>query len=162
MLKFDVISLLCTAGNLLLLYFLMKKFLFDKVNAIFEQRQQMIDEDYAAAEAAKTQAEADRADYVRKMEAAREEADRIVKDGRAEAHAEYNRIIAGAQVQAQKEIARAQVAIDKQREDTMRSIKTEVGQLVALAAGKIMEEDVSDEVGERLYEEMMAQAGEGK
>ena len=50
MLKFDVISLLCTAGNLLLLYFLMKKFLFDKVNAIFEQRQQMIDEDYAAAE----------------------------------------------------------------------------------------------------------------
>ena len=80
MLKFDVISLLCTAGNLLLLYFLMKKFLFDKVNAIFEQRQQMIDEDYAAAEAAKTQAEADRADYVQKMEAAREEMGRVIQE----------------------------------------------------------------------------------
>ena len=31
-----------------------------------------------------------------------------------------------------------------------------------MAAGKIMEEDVPDEVGERLYEEMMAQAGERK
>lgn len=161
MLRLDA-NLIFTVINLLVLYFLMKKFLFDKVNAIFAQRQQMIDDDYAAAEAARTQAEADRADYAQKVEAAQEEAERIVKDGRAEAHAEYNRIIAGAQVQAQKEIAKAQVAIDKQREDTMRSIKTEVGQLVALAAGKVMEQDVSDEVGERLYEEMMAQAGEGK
>lgn len=161
MLRLDA-NLIFTVINLLVLYFLMKKFLFDKVNAIFAQRQQMIDDDYAAAEAARTQAEADRADYAQKVEAAQQEAERIVKDGRAEAHAEYNRIIAGAQVQAQKEIAKAQVAIDKQREDTMRSIKTEVGQLVALAAGKVMEQDVSDEVGERLYEEMMAQAGEGK
>lgn len=86
----------------------------------------------------------------------------MMKQGREQAHAEYNRIIAGAQTQAQKEIAKAQVAIGKQREDAMRSFKTEVGQLVAMAAGKIMEEDVPDAVGERLYEEMMAQAGERK
>lgn len=162
MLKFDIVSLLCTAVNILVLYFLMKKFLFDRVNAIFDQRRQMIDDDYAAAEAARTQAETEREAYAQKMESAQQEVEQIIKDGRAEAHAEYNRIIAGAQTQAQKEIAKAQVAIDKQREDTMRSIKTEVGQLVALAAGKIMEEDVSDEIGERLYEEMMAQAGEQK
>lgn len=161
MLRFDI-NLVFTVINLLVLYILMKKFLFDKINAIFEQRRQMIDEDYAAAEAAKTQAETDRADYAQRVEAAQQEVEQIIKDGRAEAHAEYNRIIAGAQTQAQKEIAKAQVAIDKQREDTMRSIKTEVGQLVALAAGKIMEEDVSDEIGARLYEEMMAQAGEQK
>lgn len=162
MLKFDIVSLLCTAGNILILYFLMKKFLFDKVNAIFAQRQQMIDEDYAAAETARTQAESDREVYAQKLEAAQEAVDQLMKDGRDQAHAEYNRIIAGAQAQAQKEIAKAQVAIDKQREDTMHSIKSEVGQLVALAAGKIMEEGVSDEVGERLYEELMAEAGEGK
>ena len=161
MLRLDA-NLIFTVINLLVLYFLMKKFLFDKVNAVFEQRRQMIDDDYAAAEAARAQAEADRETYARKLETAQEEVDRIVKDGRAQAHTEYNRIIAGAQTQAQKEIAKARVAMDKQREDTMRSIKTEVGQLVALAAGKIMEEDVSDEIGERLYEEMMAQAGERK
>lgn len=161
MLRLDI-NLIFTVINLLVLYILMKKFLFDKVNAIFEQRRQMIDEDRAAAEAARVQAEAERADYAQKLETAEQEVEQILKDGRAEAHAEYNRIIAGAQQQAQKEIAKAQTAIDKQREDTMRSIKSEVGQLVAMAAGKIMEEDVSDEIGERLYEEMMAQAGEQK
>ena len=52
--------------------------------------------------------------------------------------------------------------VDKVLEEDvrLRSIKTEVGQLVALAAGKLLEEDVSDAVCERLYEEMMAQAGE--
>ena len=40
------------------------------------------------------------------------------------------------------------------------ALRSLVGQLVALTAGKLLEEDVSDEVCERLYEEMMAQAGE--
>ena len=159
MLRFDI-NLIFTVVNLLVLYFLMKKFLFDKVNAIFRQRQELIDEDYAAAEAARTQAETDRETYTEKLTAVEQEVDRMMKQGREQAHAEYNRIIAGAQTQAQKEIAKAQVAIGKQREDAMRSFKTEVGQLVAMAAGKIMEEDVPDAVGERLYEEMMAQAGE--
>lgn len=161
MLRFDI-NLIFTVINLLVLYVLMKKFLFNKVNDVIAQRQQMIDEDYAAAEAARSQAEADREDYTQKLTAAEEEVDRMMKQGREQAHAEYNRIIAGAQAQAQKEIAKAQVAIGKQREDTMRSIKSEVGQLVAMAAGKIMEEGVPDEVGERLYEEMLAQAGERK
>ena len=52
MLRFDI-NLIFTVVNLLVLYFLMKKFLFDKVNAIFRQRQELIDEDYAAAEAAR-------------------------------------------------------------------------------------------------------------
>lgn len=161
MLRFDI-NLIFTVINLLVLYVLMKKFLFNKVNDVIAQRQQMIDEDYAAAEAARSQAEADREDYTQKLTAAEEEVDRMMKQGREQAHAEYNRIIAGAQAQAQKEIAKAQVAIGKQREDTMRSIKSEVGQLVAMAAEKIMEEGVPDEVGERLYEEMLAQAGERK
>ena len=161
MLRFDI-NLIFTVVNLLVLYFLMKKFLFDKVNAIFRQRQELIDEDYAAAEAARAQAETDRETYTEKLTAVEQEVDRMMNQGREQAHAEYNRIIAGAQTQAQKEIAKAQVAIGKQREDAMRSFKTEVGQLVAMAAGKIMEEDVPDAVGERLYEEMMAQAGERK
>lgn len=161
MLRFDI-NLVFTIINLLVLYILMKKFLFDKVNAIFAQRQKLIDDDYAAAEAARTQAETDRETYTQKLTAAQQELDLLMKQGREEAHAEYNRIIAGAQTQAQKEIAKAQITIDKQREDAMRSIKTEVGQLVALAAEKIMEEDVSDAVGARLYEEMMAEAGERK
>lgn len=161
MLRLDI-NLVFTIVNLLVLYVLMKKFLFDKVNAVIEQRRQMIDENQAAAEAARAQAEQERQAYEQKLEAVQGTVDQMMKDGRDQAHAEYNRIIAGAQTQAQKEIIKAQTAIDKQREDSMRALKIEVGQLVALAAGKIMEQGVSDEVGERLYEELMAEAGEQK
>ena len=42
MLRFDF-NVIFTIINLLVLYFLMKKFLFDKVNNIIQQRQQMVD-----------------------------------------------------------------------------------------------------------------------
>ena len=51
MLRFDF-NVIFTIINLLVLYFLKKKFLYDKVNNIIQQRQQMVDEEYAAAQAA--------------------------------------------------------------------------------------------------------------
>lgn len=160
MLKFDI-NVVFTIINLLVLYFLAKKFLFDRVNQIINQRQQMVDDEYNAAKAAREQAEADQKTYTEALAQAESEVDSILKDGKEKARVEYNRVLAQAQAEAQTEIAKAHASIARDKEETMRSIQTEVGQLVALAAGKVMETEVSEEVGQRLYQEMMTQAGEG-
>lgn len=160
MLKFDI-NVVFTIINLLVLYFLAKKFLFDRVNQIINQRQQMVDDEYNAAKAAREQAEADQKTYTEALAQAETEVDSILKDGKEKARVEYNRILAQAQAEAQTEIAKAHASIARDKEETMRSIQTEVGQLVALAAGKVMETEVPEEVGQRLYQEMMTQAGEG-
>lgn len=160
MLKFDI-NVVFTIINLLVLYFLAKKFLFDRVNQIIDQRQQMVDDEYNAAKAAREQAEADQKTYTEALAQAESEVDSILKDGKEKARVEYNRILAQAQAEAQTEIAKAHASIARDKEETMRSIQTEVGQLVALAAGKVMETEVPEEVGQRLYQEMMTQAGEG-
>lgn len=160
MLKFDI-NVVFTIINLLVLYFLAKKFLFDRVNQIIDQRQQMVDDEYNAAKAAREQAEADQKTYTEALAQAETEVDSILKDGKEKARVEYNRILAQAQAEAQAEIAKAHASIARDKEETMRSIQTEVGQLVALAAGKVMETEVPEEVGQRLYQEMMTQAGEG-
>lgn len=160
MLKFDI-NVVFTIINLLVLYFLAKKFLFDRVNQIIDQRQQMVDDEYNAAKAAREQAEADQKTYTEALAQAESEVDSILKDGKEKARVEYNRVLAQAQAEAQTEIAKAHASIARDKEETMRSIQTEVGQLVALAAGKVMETEVSEEVGQRLYQEMMTQAGEG-
>ncbi len=160
MLKFDI-NVVFTIINLLVLYFLAKKFLFDRVNQIIDQRQQMVDDEYNAAKAAREQAEADQKTYTEALAQAETEVDSILKDGKEKARVEYNRILAQAQAEAQTEIAKAHASIARDKEETMRSIQTEVGQLVALAAGKVMETEVPEEVGQRLYQEMMTQAGEG-
>lgn len=160
MLKFDI-NVVFTIINLLVLYFLAKKFLFDRVNQIIDQRQQMVDDEYNAAKAAREQAEADQKTYTEALAQAETEVDSILKDGKEKARVEYNRVLAQAQAEAQTEIAKAHASIARDKEETMRSIQTEVGQLVALAAGKVMETEVPEEVGQRLYQEMMTQAGEG-
>lgn len=160
MLKFDI-NVVFTIINLLVLYFLAKKFLFDRVNQIINQRQQMVDDEYNAAKAAREQAEADQKTYTEALAQAESEVDSILKDGKEKARVEYNRVLAQAQAEAQTEIAKAHASIARDKEETMRSIQTEVGQLVALAAGKVMETEVPEEVGQRLYQEMMTQAGEG-
>lgn len=160
MLKFDI-NVVFTIINLLVLYFLAKKFLFDRVNQIIDQRQQMVDDEYNAAKAAREQAEADQKTYTEALSQAESEVDSILKDGKEKARVEYNRVLAQAQAEAQTEIAKAHASIARDKEETMRSIQTEVGQLVALAAGKVMETEVPEEVGQRLYQEMMTQAGEG-
>lgn len=160
MLKFDI-NVVFTIINLLVLYFLAKKFLFDRVNQIIDQRQQMVDDEYNAAKAAREQAEADQKTYTEALAQAESEVDSILKDGKEKARVEYNRVLAQAQAEAQTEIAKAHASIARDKEETMRSIQTEVGQLVALAAGKVMETEVPEEVGQRLYQEMMTQAGEG-
>ena len=160
MLKFDI-NVVFTIINLLVLYFLAKKFLFDRVNQIIDQRQQMVDDEYNAAKTAREQAEADQKTYTEALAQAESEVDSILKDGKEKARVEYNRVLAQAQADAQTEIAKAHASIARDKEETMRSIQTEVGQLVALAAGKVMETEVPEEVGQRLYQEMMTQAGEG-
>ena len=77
MLRFDF-NVIFTIINLLVLYFLMKKFLFDKVNNIIQQRQQMVDEEYAAAQAAREQAQADQAKYSAALAQADQEVDGIL------------------------------------------------------------------------------------
>ena len=116
MLRFDF-NVIFTIINLLVLYFLMKKFLFDKVNNIIQQRQQMVDEEYAAAQAAREQAQADQAKYSAALAQADQEVDGILKEGREKARVEYNRVLANAQAEAQK------VAMRNVRRDANDAVK---------------------------------------
>ena len=62
MLKLDI-NLVFTVINLLIIYFILSKFLFKPVKNILAKRQEEIDKQYAEAEEAKTQAGALRQQY---------------------------------------------------------------------------------------------------
>ena len=58
MLKFDIVNFVCVVVNLLVLYVLMKKFVFGRVTRIIDARQALLEEKNASV--AKAQEEADR------------------------------------------------------------------------------------------------------
>ena len=63
----NVVISLC---NLLLLTWIVKKFLFKRVQKVLAQRREAIDADYAQAQTAREQAEEDRLNYAAAMAAA--------------------------------------------------------------------------------------------
>ena len=79
--------------NLVILYLILKKFLFKPVKRTLEARRQQVDELYSSAETAKTEAEAARVEYTAKLDRADESAREIVSDAtrRANERAEERR-----------------------------------------------------------------------
>ena len=96
MLKFDIVNFVCVVVNLLVLYVLMKKFVFGRVTKIIDARQALLEEKKASV--AKAQEEADRLkkEYQKSLENANETSVQIVKEAKSRARAEYNKIMARA------------------------------------------------------------------
>ena len=76
--RIDLWTIIISLGNLLILFLLVKKFLFKPVQKIFDQRKAQVDEVYKEANDARTAAEADKKHYEERLSHAETEADAIV------------------------------------------------------------------------------------
>ena len=72
-------QILISLANLVIIFLILKKFLFAPVQKVFRQRQSTIDSDYAAAEEAKTRALADQAEWEQKRQDAHRQAEELIK-----------------------------------------------------------------------------------
>ena len=92
MIKIDI-NLVFTIINLIVLYLLMKKFLFGPIIAVMEKRKAMIDEQFASAE--KTTAEANqlKGQYEDALKSAKEESFSIVEQAKDEAKVQADSIV---------------------------------------------------------------------
>lgn len=91
MLRVDI-NLVFTIINLLVLYLLMKKFLFGPVVAVMEKRKAMIEEQFANAAAAEKNANELKSQYEDTLKTANADADNIIQEAKTTAKTEYDRI----------------------------------------------------------------------
>ena len=71
MLKIDPWNIIWTVVNLLFLYWIFKKFLFDRVMGVINQRDEMIQKQFSEAKKSQDDAESLNSDYKKKLESAR-------------------------------------------------------------------------------------------
>ena len=102
MLDFQVSTIVFTVINLLVLYFILRKLLFGRVNAVLEQRAARVKETIDSAEASKSQAEELRAEYEDKLTDARQEAAKLVADAQNRAQRAYESKMADAETDAKR------------------------------------------------------------
>ena len=161
MLRLDI-NLVFTIINLLVLYFLMKKFLFKPVNNIIAQREEAIKKQFDEAEETKKQADELKKEYEASLENAKADSEKIVQEARAKARTEYDRIAKSADEDVARRLQKAEEVIAEEKAKSLRSMEHEIENLVMAAATKVVGEKVTVENSQKLYDEFLTEMGEAK
>ena len=145
MIKIDI-NLVFTIINLLVLYLLMKKFLFGPIINVMDQRKAMIDQQFAEAKERQDNAKELQEQYEGALRSAKEESYQIMEQARKEAKAAM--------------LAKAQEDIRMERENAMRQMKGDVASLAMEAAAKIIGKNSGADQDLSLYDQFIEEAGD--
>ena len=161
----DIISvniwqILISLCNLLILFLVIKKFLFAPVNRVFEARRADIDKTYAEAEDAKTAAECARTSYEEKLSAVREEGGAILRDAKLRAERLSEEIVTEARAEADVIRARAEADIAQEKKKARSELQDEISTLSVELAGKILKKEIDGDAQRELIADFLTDLGE--
>ena len=115
MLSFDLVNFIFMIINVLILFFIAKKFLFGRVDDIIKKREEEIADSYKAADKATEEALTSKKEYEDKIQSAEKEKAEIISDAARKADTESSRIIGRANEEADKIIKAANDEADNIR-----------------------------------------------
>ena len=146
----DVISvnlwqILISLANLIILFLLIKRFLFQPVKKMLAKRQAALDERYQAADAAKERAMSDENYWKEKMEGANAEADAIMQKATDSAKWRSEKILEEAKDKAEGIVRQAQSDAELERKKAVDGIKREIVDVSAALAEKMLSREISME-----------------
>ncbi len=156
MLKFEFWNIFWTIFNVLLLYVLLRIFLFKPINKMLDDRTQAVQKDYDDAERAKKEAEALKSEYEASLGQAKEEAAKILRTAHDEAENERTAIIRKSHEEAENIVAAASETIENERKRVIRQAHSEIADLAVEAASKIVGANLDDEKNRQLVDEFLS------
>ncbi len=156
----DVWTIIMQWGNLLILMWLFKKFLFKPVMAILDARNDEIKNIYDEAEAVKKDAEELKNEYDSKLNGARDEAEEIVKFAVKNAKISSDEIISDAQSRAASIVERANEKILIERKKAVNEAKNELSDMALTIAGKVIERQINSDDDKRMIEKFIEELGD--
>ena len=162
MLKFEFWSIFEAVANVLILFVLLRIFLFKPINKMRDERTRTIQDNLDSAEKAKAEAEELRQQYEDSISEAKEKANEIIVKAHEDAENERTAIIRKSQEEAEKIVADADKTIENERKRVLRQAQSEIADLAIEAASKIIGENVDDEKNRRLVDKFLSEEEGGK
>ena len=146
--------------NLLILFLMLKKFLYQPVKKVLADRQAAIDSRYYEADKAKSEALASKAEWENRMAAADEEAAGIVSSAVESANRQSSAILGETKEKADRMISRARAEADAERRKAEDDIKDRIADVSAAIAGKLLEREISAADHSDLIDSFISEIGE--
>lgn len=149
----QVLNLLITIGVLYILA-------YKPVTKMLLEREQQIEGAINEAAQKREEAQALLAKYEEQIQNARNEAQAIIANATKVGEEMKEEIIRNAQEEAAKTLERAKAEIQLEKARALKEIKEEMATLVVLAAGRVIDKELSAKEHERLIHDFIAEAGE--
>lgn len=137
MLDISLSGVIWTMINVVVLYLLLKKFLWKPVTAMLDRRRQDIEENTAAAQDQRAQAEQARAQYEEHLAQANEEADALIRQAKERADREYQAVLSRAAADADALAEKTRAQLRTEREQMMAGARSEIAALALALAAKV-------------------------
>ncbi len=135
---------LISMANLVLLFLLLKKFLFKPVHKVLDARQAQVDGVYVQADEARRKAEADQAAWAERMSHAREEADAIVSRAADNARRNGDLLVSDAKARADGIIRQAEEEAILTRRQAEEDIRRELAGVSTELAEKVLGREINE------------------
>lgn len=145
LISLSVWHILASIANLLILTWILKKFLFKPVQKTLAERQGQVDRIYRDAEDSRAKAEEDRALYSEKLAGAVEEAEGIVRSANQRADRQSDEILADANRRAAETVKRAEEEIEQAKKKAMDELKNEVADISVQIAENVVGRELNGE-----------------
>lgn len=145
--------------NLVILFLVLRKVLFQPVMQFMENRTKSIENAISEAQKQKAEALEMKADYEAQLKSARTESRKIVDAAVAKATAQQETIVAEAKQQAEELRAKAEEEIEQERRQMLRDVRNEVASLALAAASKVLQANIDSERNRELVNEFIDKAG---
>ena len=156
----NLLNVLISLFNLVLLFWLVKKFLFKPVMKVLEQRQKEIDDRYDQADAANAEAQRSRRDWEEKLAGADAQADAILQNATENARRRGDTLVARAQGEADSIIRMARNEAKLERQMAEAEIKQEIVEVSGVLAQKLLEREINTQDHRTLIDSFIEEIGD--
>lgn len=161
----DIISvniwqILISLANLLIMYLILKKFLFGPVQRIIATRRQQVDDLYGEAQQSRDSAESMRQQYEQKLATARDEADGIVRTAQQTAQRRSDAIVSEATQQASHIKQKAEAEIAQEKKQMLSDVRSEISDIAVEVASRIVGREIRKEDHDSFVDDFIRNVGE--
>ena len=156
----NIWNILISLLNLLILFLILKKFLFKPVRKALAERQNQVDSMYGEAEKSRTEADGMKQQYEQKMASVREEADGLLRAAARNAQQKSDAMLAETTSHLNFIKQKAEEDIAQEKKQMLREVQGEISQMAVDIATKIVGREINADDHRQLVDDFIRNVGD--
>lgn len=161
----DIISvniwqILLSLINLLIMFMILKKFLFKPVKRVMDARAEQVGKIYSDAEQSRNDAHQMKDEYEQRLASARQEADSMIKTAAQTAQKKGDQIVSEAKSQASHVKQKAEEEIAQQKKQMLQQVRGEISELAVDIASKVVEREINQQDYDGFLDDFIKNVGD--